>query len=93
MTVITSGRSHLISEEDPMISQDRANPQAVGLQPRDAGEPAQSDGQGSDGPCAMPFDYIDEALEESMVASDPPALTPETAIGPPSRDTGRARPD
>ena len=76
-----------------MISQDRANPPAAGLQPGDAGEPGQTDAQGSDGPCAMPFDYIDEALEETMIASDPPALTPVTTIGPPGRDTRQARPD
>lgn len=36
----------------------------------------------------MPFDYIDEAIEETMVASDPPALTPGTGVGSPSRDPG-----
>jgi len=31
---------------------------------------------------------IDEAIEESMDASDPPALSPQTTIGPPSRGAG-----
>jgi hypothetical protein len=48
--------------------------------------PDRACGSGPDAQACMPFDYIDEVLEETMVASDPPALTPQTAIGSPDRD-------
>lgn len=35
------------------------------------------------------YDSIDEAVEETMIASDPPAFTPHTTLGPP----GHARTD
>lgn len=31
------------------------------------------------------YDYIDETIEESMIASDSPSHIPETTIGPPGR--------
>jgi hypothetical protein len=39
----------------------------------------------------MQFDYIDEALEESIPASDPPASTPEARLGPPVMHGGESR--
>jgi len=92
-TVISIGRSHLIHEEDPMISHEPANPPAADRPPGNAEERGQTGAQGLDGQSGMPFDYIDEALEETMIASAPPALTPETAIGPPAREAGQARLD
>ncbi len=55
----------------PKTSQPVADPQPKA--PGDQGAPARE------------FDAIDEAVEETMIASDPPALTPETTIGPPGR--------
>jgi hypothetical protein len=67
-----------------MISQEQANPAAE--QPECAPEPGRAETPGSGGACGLPFDYIDEELEETMIASDPPALAPQTAIGPPGHE-------
>jgi hypothetical protein len=84
-TIISIGRSHPIDEEDNMISQERANPPADGPQPVSVEERCPTGTQGLEGQSEMPFDYIDEALEETMIACDPPALTPRTTVGPPDR--------
>lgn len=42
----------------------------------------------NEGLSGIEFSFIDEALEESMIASDPVALTPETSIGPPDHGHG-----
>jgi len=56
--------------------------------PQDRGE---SCGPDHDRRCGTSYDYMDEAIEESMDASDPPALAPQTTIGPPSRGAGDGR--
>jgi hypothetical protein len=75
-------------EEEPMTSQEPADHPAAGRQP-DNEVVDQAHVPGSDVQAVMPFDYIDEAIEETMVASDPPALTPRTAVGPPGRDASQ----
>jgi len=73
-----------------MISAERAGHPADDEQPRDAQDRDQSCGSDADDPCVSPFDYIDEAIEESMITSDPPALTPQTGIGAPNRPSSPA---
>ncbi len=73
-----------------MISQERANPPAAGQQPESAEDRGQTVAPANDGQCGMSFDYIDEALEETMIASDPPAWSPQTTIGPPDRGAEQA---
>lgn len=58
-------------------------------QPADEPRPKDSDEQA---PHQPEFDYIDEAVEETMIASDPPSFLPHTTIGPPGhagKDRGR----
>jgi hypothetical protein len=64
----------------PTTSQSVAGAQSAGAGDRDPSSAAQ-DAR----PVEIEFDFIDEALEETMPASDPPALAPETTIGPPDR--------
>jgi hypothetical protein len=73
-----------------MISQDRpspAPPSPAAAEPLPA-SPVDETRTGASGQDVQEaqFDYIDEAIEETMIASDPPAFTPETGIGPPRRD-------
>ena len=40
------------------------------------------------------YDSVDEAVEETMIASDPPAFTPHTTLGPPGHSgANRSRRD
>jgi hypothetical protein len=89
-TVISIGRSHLI-EEDLVISQERASHPAAGEQQEDVQDRGQPCDSSLDSPCGASFDYIDEALEETMIASDPPALTPQTGSGAPAHGAGQDR--
>jgi hypothetical protein len=72
-----------------MTNQKQANDPAAGRLPGGAEDRNPARVSGPDVPSGMSFDYIDEALEETMVASDPPALTPQTTVGPPSPDATR----
>jgi hypothetical protein len=68
-----------------MFTPERTNHPADNSEPGGAVDVEQPCSSVLDDGLGLPFDYIDEAIEESMIASDPPALTPETAIGPPGR--------
>ena len=46
---------------------------------------------GDEGRTDIQIDYIDEALEESMPASDPPSWTPTTGVGQPGGHPGKGR--
>jgi hypothetical protein len=72
-----------------MTTQERADHPAAGEPPGGVQDPGQPRASSLDDPCGTSFDYIDEAIEESMIASDPPAWTPQTGIGAPGRDAGR----
>ncbi len=64
-----------------MDTRDRAqapNPSQPAVDPG----PKASDEQA---PLQPEYDDIDEAVEETMIASDPPSFTPHTTIGPPRR--------
>ena len=81
-----------------MISQDRPNPAAPSPA---AAEPLTAEFGGCDPDRCVgtgrqaeaQFDYIDEAIEETMIASDPPAFTPGTGVGPPPRNQDKTRRD
>jgi hypothetical protein len=77
-------------EEEPMMSQEQTNHPAAGRQAGHDEVQDQACASGFDVPVGMSFDYIDEAIEESMDASDPPAFMPQTTVGPPRRDASRA---
>ncbi len=71
-----------------MFSKERPSSAPTGQQPGCAPEPGRAETPGPGAACGLPFDYIDEELEETMIASDPPALAPQTAIGPPGEPGG-----
>jgi len=72
-----------------MSSQEQAkSPNAQGAGTGDLPSPAAIDSDrggdpGDEGICIVEVDYIEEELEESFPASDPPSSTPTTSIGPP----------
>ena len=73
-----------------MISQDRPNlaaPSPAAAEPLTASpeDETRTGAPGQDVQTEARFDYIDEAIEETMIASDPPAFTPGTGVGPPRR--------
>ncbi len=80
-----------------MISQDRPSPAAsspAAAEPQTASpvDETRTGAPGQDAQAEPLFDYIDEAIEETMIASDPPAFTPGTGIGPPRRNQDQKTP-
>ncbi len=63
----------------PIVNPDATDEYSTGQAADDAGEDRTK----------IQINYIDEALEESMPASDPPSATPTTGVGPPPRDADK----
>jgi hypothetical protein len=80
-----------------MISPVRAKPPSpapaeAGPHPaREGGESDRHAGPGDGDQPTIQIDYIDESIEESFPASDPPATAPTTSLGAPGHHAGGGR--